>query len=167
MPGQVSAAVGLEQTLNGMSFFASTGLISIVLLSNLRVLLSNPAGSGRIMLVTSTVYFSSIASGAFHIWGNPTTNLPTTVKKVNNCYGSVTQSFPAGVGLLKADTGAALSGGTDTGVDLDAGANNPFTQETETTPFILGPGCSIGINLPAVAAVNAHVNFAWLEMPGF
>lgn len=144
-----------DEIATGRFYIVGTGRMSLSVAGNVRALIANPAGSGRIIGIAGIVVFGTATSWA-NIYKNPTAGLPATaIRPVTNALiGPPTT--PATV-QVTADTNAttALSGGTDTGVVLGSGSGN---REPITAPFQLWPGQSIGFNVPFAGAADATIS---------
>lgn len=163
-PSQATVqSVDYLSATSGTMFMAGSGNQAIALLSNFRMLISNPTASGKVMYIREMDIFSTVSLSSIHMWINPTV-VPTTVRPVTNA-NIVASGNPSAVGVVKADNNAtALSGGTDSGLDYGAGAN--AFETILLGPLVLHPGQSIGLNAYAVAAVNLTVLFRWTELTG-
>lgn len=147
------------QASNGEAFLGGTGMLTLTVAGNVRMLLSNPTGSGKTMYVSKLDVFSS-AVGFGELFVNPTVGLPTVLMKSNNVYFG----YPTtAVGTLHADTSTttALSGGVDAGVSIGVGSNALTVYQLP--PIIIPAGVSLGIQLPFTGAANASVNAYWWE----
>lgn len=145
--------------LSGQVFLSGTGELTLSVAGNVRMVLQNPAGSGKQLYVEKLDVFSS-AVGFAELLVNPTAGVPTAVRPANNVnFGSAAVA----VGRVLADTSAttALSGGIDSGVSVGVGVN--VLTRYELAPIIVPPGVSLGIQLPFTGAANASVNIYWLE----
>lgn len=150
----VTAAVAQQRF-----FLAGSGRLSLSVAGNVRATITNPAGSGRNMMLARLVSFGTGTAWAT-ILINPTTGLPATAARphLNAIVGAA-----GGAGVMKVDTDTtvALGGGTDTGIVLGSGANN--RNPVDLPPIILTPGLTMGINIPFAGAADATLSLYWFE----
>jgi hypothetical protein len=157
--GTVFAASFVEQAAReGRAFVASTGRTTLSVAGNFRATLTNPAGSGRNLLVYR---WSSMATnvGFARIRVNPTTGLPATVRPSS----AQLVGGAAAVGVLRSDTDAtvALAGGTDTGIDIGIPPNGRTVLDFP--PMIVPPGNLLGVNVPFTGAADSVLTLYWVE----
>lgn len=148
------------RVLSGQLFLAGTGNLTLSVAGNVRMVLQNPAGSGKSLYIVKLDAFAT-AVGFAELLVNPTAGVPTAARPVNNAmFGALT----AAVGLLFADTSAAtaLSGGVDSGVSVGVGNNNLTSYPLP--PLVVPPGVSLGLALPFTGSANATVNLFWYEV---
>lgn len=159
MPADFRFTTIEAEAVSGELFLAGSGELALSVAGNVRLLLENPAASGKTLYVVRLDSFATAASFA-ELLVNPTAGLPAAERVANNVnLGSAI----AAVGKVFADTSAttALSGGVDTGVSVGVGAN--VATPHPLPPLILPPGSSLGLALPFTGAANASVNVYWYE----
>lgn len=145
----------------GQVFTASSGKhdAGAVGSTTIRLTLGNPVGSGRTMHVYRLDLFSSAQFAFFSFLINPTTALPTTARTVNNHFVghpnvSVAKAF--------ADVGAAMSGGSDSGIIIPVPSGNANKIKLEA-PFIISPGITLALQATFAAATSTVVTADWTE----
>lgn len=127
--------------------------------TTMRGLLRNPTGSGKTIYVYCLESWSSGQTGYGSLLINPTGSLPTTAKTVNNTYVGYPNSPAAQVFF---DTGAAMTGGTDSGltVPIPAGVINKVCLDA---PFVLSPGVQLGLQAPFGGGTTAVITLYFWE----
>lgn len=145
----------------GRAFFSSSGQQATGSLgtTTLRGTLQNPSTSTKRLFVYALDVWSSSATGYGSLLINPTAGLPAAAKVVNNTY--VGHSNPAN-GLVKFDAGAAMTGGSDSGVAIPA-PSGVFNKIMLDAPVILSPGVIMAIQAPFGAATTVVVTLYWFE----
>lgn len=142
------------------SFIAGSTKTTIGLTGYFKATLENPAGSGVRVYIDRFAIFATVGNVYGHLYVNPTAGLPTTVKKSNN----VSLGAADGTLVVKTDTSStALSGGTDTGLDI--GIAMAVHTEYLLPPFSIAPGTVLGLNVPFLAVCAATMNVTWWEEP--
>lgn len=150
-----------SEAVNMQRFFlAGSGKLTLAAAGNVRGTISNPAGSGRNILVARLAGLGTGTAWA-RLRVNPTTGLPATAARptINAIIGGA-----APVGILKVDTDLVtpLGGGTDTGIDIGMPASARVSLDMP--PMILSPGVSLGINIPFTGAADAALSVYWAEI---
>lgn len=143
----------------GKGFIWSSGVMSVtVALSNMKVMIKNPVGSGKTLHVYSIVVDNGAtveAYGAVRV--NPTTNLPTTSKGTGSNLYAGHPNTNGGIEVFADAAGTAMGGGT-----LVSSAFLPPDQENELlkngTIYIIPAGVSVGINIPYLSLLNSVNN---------
>jgi hypothetical protein len=160
-PLNSAAQATLEgHAIGGTAFLTGTGNIAMSVAGNVRMTISNPAGSGKtVYIVRLSAFATAAAFGELLI--NPTAGLPVAARAVNNL---LVGSAVAAVAQVKVDQSAttALSGGTDTGVAF--AVPNGTMHIAELPPLVIPPGVTLGIAVPFAGAANASVNVYHYEV---
>ena len=143
------------------SYMSGTGVQTAALASNLRAILTNPAGSGKYLYVYGFTAQSTVAA-TLTLRINPTTGVPTTARTpTNKLIGG-----PAASATMFADlsTTTPLGGGSLSSSELMLPPNNPRIVELDH-PLRIGAGVTLGIAVPLSAAGSVNVNVSWWEDP--
>lgn len=148
----------LPYAQRGELWFAGTGIASFTTSQYLRVLFSNPIGSGKKIYVTLLRFFADrTAFVSTHV--NPTTDLPVLSRMING--GLLGLSY-AGVTTFKSDVSSLpMSGGVtaSTCFALGSGSDSQIPG-----PFILDPGMSVGLNCASSGLTTGFCNIRWIEI---
>jgi hypothetical protein len=165
MASSVSETPEYQAVLSSTLFIASSTTTSLALLTSLRALISNPAGSGKIGLIYQLDIFATAPGCSAQLFIDPVSNLPTTVRPSMNA--NVDGNNTGSVLVFKADNGSAMAAGTtgtDTKIYIPLGTS--FRESIELPPFIIRPGHALGINIPVLVAASVAVNARWMEYNG-
>ncbi len=147
-------------TKQSRTFAASSDLLPVTAFGRIRLALTNPTGSGRLIhLIAMTATNASTMPGSIKVWHNPTSGIPTTVAPVaaKNCYMLATpNAIQVGKAICYADVGGAFAtlsaGNTALPAMLGGSAFPPLglpAQSHETynlSPFLLDPGTTMGFD---------------------
>ena len=161
--GRRSEDMGMGQYVKGGYLWMSgTNKMAVGATSVLKVTMSvAPAQPKAITIIGVSLYADSEVFTDIHI--NPTTNLPTTAKRVDNAILGLPYT---GVCTFKADMSAAaspLSGGTITGVSFAVGEATGGGHDSPSS-IIIQPGYVIGFNTVTTGATNIMMNVSWVEV---
>lgn len=148
-----------HQTASGWSFISGSSMTAVGIGASLRFTIANPSGSTRSCFVSIISAYSTQQAFA-RIRINPTTNLPSTARPEINL--STSSSNVANC-QVAADVGAAMTGGTDTGIDLAFSANT--WVDTLARTFLIAPGTTFAISVPITIAASVDLVAAWYEQP--
>lgn len=156
------AAVGL-----GRAYILGTGQVQLGLAGSVKLLLENPAGSGRIATLAGFTGFSTNSGWAFVV-RDPTGGLPTAAPRVGLRLNDPPAGYPpAGeppTSVLRAESGTSeLTGGTATGIDIGLPNGNRF--DVSPIGLLLYPGQSVGVNSSFGAATDIEVGMFVVEEP--
>lgn len=145
----------LPYTLSNRLHITGSSILAVSSNNYAKCLLSNPAGSGKTVIVLQKILFSD-ATIFVEFYVNPTAGLPTTSRLIN-----LTSATYAGVTTFKSDTDATpMSGGTKLDHPLGAGG----VEVVSHTPFLVPPGTNIGFSALASGQRNIYINVLWLEV---
>lgn len=145
----------------GLFYISGSGQISLTVGSNVRSTVRNPTGSGRLVhIVALETFATATAYGTVYL--NPTTNLPDATAERPKLSARPAIA-PAPVVQVRANTGAALSGGTATGLIVPAAAGP--ARRIDLPPITLDPGQSLGVNIPFSGAAETVFTVFVLEQP--
>lgn len=148
-----------DEVAAGRFYVAGSGRLSLSVAGNVRGLVTNPANSGRLMVLVLLTEFGTGRSWT-EIYRNPTTGLPTALRPVNNALLGVATDAAVGELRVDTDTTVALSGGTNTGIVIGTG---PDRRNEIKAPFNLFPGETLGVNVPFAGAADATLSLYWVE----
>lgn len=150
---------GVSKVDQARSFMAGSGLLTTGIGSSIRATLENPGGSGKNLYVYSFTAFSSAVS-TLQLRIQPTTNLPAGVRTpTNKIIGG-----PAPSALMKADLGAAMTGGTVASTELRLPAGVRVEVDFDQ-PIRMAPGVMLGIGWSVGVGGDMNVNVSWWEDP--
>lgn len=148
----------LPYAQRGELWFAGTGVVNFTTAQYLRVLFSNPLGSGKIIYINLLRFFAD-RTAFVSVMLDPTTDLPVTSKLIT---GAILGVPYAGVTSFKSDIAAVpISGGVaaSTCFALGSGSDSQIPG-----PFILNPGRTIGLNCSAGGLTTGFSNIRWIEI---
>lgn len=147
-----------DQIAQGNGFMWTTGMMGVTgLLSNMRILIDNPANSGKNLHVFSLLADNATTTpvyGAVRI--NPTTNLPTTSKGQGSNLFVGNPKTSGGIEAYADVFGSAIGGGTLIGHGF-----LPPESETDLLTeavYIVPPGVKIGVTIPYVISLGTVNN---------
>ncbi|MDP9366283.1 MAG: hypothetical protein M3Q10_19020 [Chloroflexota bacterium] len=142
-------------------YFAGTGRMPIPLAGYGRIWLGNPARSGKRVVIYKFVMFGD-ATLYPHIYVDPTAGLPPA-----SAARAVTPAWIGGapsVAEFRSDASAgALSAGTGADAQIDYASPANAREVVDLPPVVLGPGRSIGLNVPAPTAAVFDLTMYWTE----
>jgi hypothetical protein len=164
MASSVSETPEYQAVLNSTLFMASSTTISLALLTSLRVLISNPSGSGKVGLISQLDIFATAPGCSAQLFIDPSSNLPTTVRPSMNA--NVDGNNTAANLVFKSDNGSAMAAGTGTDTKIYIPLGTSFRESIELPPFVIRPGHALGINIPVLVAASVAVNARWMEDNG-
>lgn len=140
----------------GRAYLTGTGRVALAVAGNVRATVTNPANSGRRVVVARLGAFVT-ATAFIDVLRNPATGLPAAAvrPKTNHLLADATTAaqLPAGVAELRVDTDTTtpLGGGTPTGLVLGLGT----ARRTDLTiGLILWPGEVLGFAAPFSGAAD-------------
>lgn len=161
--GRRSEDMGVGQYIkNGYFWMSGTNKVAVASGSVLKVTLTVASAQPKTITIVGTTLVSD-ASVFTDIHINPTTALPTTVKRVENAI--MDGRTYAGVATLKADVALAaspLSGGTVASASMGVGSTTGGTEAFPGSIIVL-PGFTIGFNTVTTVASNIMMTVAWIE----
>lgn len=151
-----------SQVQAGRLRLSGSGRLSLSVAGNVRGTLTNPAGSGKTILIPRVSVFGTATSWPA-LYLNPTTGLPgSAVRPITN--GILGAAYPS-VGEVRVDTSAttSLAGGYDTGIVIAGGGGTRNVLDW-SDPLVLPEGVVLGMNVPFAGAADASFNIYWLEV---
>jgi len=136
-----------QQIEAGKGFMWSTGVLTVTAaLSNLRMMIDNPANSGKTLYIYSVIADNANdieAYAAFIV--NPTGNLPTTLRS-SGANQKIGTAGASGISVYADAAGSAITGGV-TAAQIFTPANSR-TEYIDESIFILPAGNKLAINAP-------------------
>lgn len=167
MPGNISRQPDdpfLVEGLRGEWFSSGRGPVDIPTMESVNLLIKNPLGSGKLVMIHRYRVHVTSASEYIDIVVNPTTTLPVTAAtSANRRVG-----MPNGVAIVTMDVDpVAMSGGTPLPYSIPVEtASQTFTEFKIYPSIILPPGFSIGTSFTnASGGVSKMVNLLdWREV---
>ena len=168
MPGSFSRQLDdpfLAQGIAGQWFASGRGPLDIPTMQSVNLLIANPPGSGKLILIHRYRVHVTSAAEYITIQVNPTTTLPMTVAgSPNRRIGA-----PAGVAIVTMDVNAvAMGGGTLLPYEIPVETSErTFTEFLMYPAIILPPGFSIGTSFTNTSEGSSKiVNLLdWREVP--
>lgn len=156
---------GVLRAINSNAYLGGSAVQSTT--NSLRGLLRNPAGSGRVLVVSFIIVAHDEGNSVvdMEIIRSPTTNLPTTAQNVMN-FNIIDEQQEEPQGQLLIDTGSGMSG-NEADIFVPTQGNNP-NPLTLTTPLLVWPGLSVGANFDiggTLSSADAAMSVAWVEIP--
>lgn len=151
----------IEENLRGQWFNTGRGPLNVPNGSALRMTLQNPVGSGKNLYVYQFSSWADTVPEAINILINPTTNLPTfALTGTSNRIGA-----PDGSGLVKADVGPPMTGGTTVPFSLPTAQDVGLTVNTVEQTLIIPPGVIMGAHMSNASggASNMLLVIDWRE----
>lgn len=153
--------VGVAQfATSGYMWFSGTGRVAVANNNFLKATIALAADAPKTITIVRT---SLITTGAAftHMMVNPTTDVPTTVKRVDNAI--LDARTYAGKVTCKVDTGVTeMTGGTLLPVTLGSGGAGRVDAEHT---LILRPGFTFGFDTISQGAFTMAFNVYWVELP--
>lgn len=149
----------MSAAVSGNAYFVTTGsaLLSIGIGSNLRLVFSNPSGSGKTCRIIGVDAYSSVALQQATYWVNPTTTLssPTTLTPVKR-----NPSGSAAIATVQYDTnGTAMTGSSGSTSFYMTSNGRELTRN-----FVVPANSKIGVNIATTLGVNVTLGFYWYEV---
>lgn len=166
----VDAIAGLQRSLaaisvdvrKGNTFMAGSGRLVLTRAGYVRATVANPAGSGRMCVITQVTGYLATGPAFASVILNPTTGLPSAQERlaVNTVLGG-----PPGVGVVSADVDedVPLGGGTESGIAFGLPEGGRF--EIALPNLRIPPGVTLGLNLPMTQATEMSMAMYWWEEP--
>lgn len=161
MPLYVSNPAEVD-LMQGRAFIASTGKITTLQAQSVAVLFSNPATSGKAIVVSAITIMNDITQATWaDMFVNPTTGLPTIrIHMTKNAVFTVANNNNGSVLEVRAATGTL--GGVPISLQL---AVQPSHREVfSQAPFVIHPGVSVGLNLNFKGAGSGEVSAYYREV---
>jgi hypothetical protein len=154
----------IDEGLSGRWFGSGSGPITVAGGQAARFNVTNPLGSGKLILIHRYRIHVTTASEYVAVIVNATTNLPATVvPSLNRRVGS-----PTGVAQIRHDAGVVMTGGTALPyqIPIQVGSTT-FTEFIIHPTIIVPPGASIGTNFANTTGGNSQVVslLDWEEIP--
>lgn len=145
----------LPYALSGRLHISGSTVLAVSANNYSKMLLTNPVGSGKTLVVLKLHLFSDTAIFV-DFYANPTTGLPVTNRGITLVGGTY-----AGVTTFKSGTDATpMGGGVKSDITLGAGSG---VETVVDTPFMVQPGVSLGFSALASGQRNVYMNPVWLE----
>lgn len=127
-------------SIDGAVYMASSQQIEAGSGETIRFLLENNSTDKTIRVFRLVTTLDSGPLWA-RMFINPDTNLPTTERAISNA--NIASSSTSDARLL-ADSGSAMSGGTDTGIEFGL----PTGERAKDVMISIPPQTSVGVNIP-------------------
>lgn len=145
---------------SGQGWLASTDYTALTLNKYLRMVISNPTGSGKTFYIYNlNAFVSSVGGTNLKIYRNPTTTLSgTSVTPLNqHFYDGIFTS----VASVNFDTSTNdLSGTVEKFIPQISGQDNNYDNEL----YVVSAGWSLGISGKALLSTNMLLTIDWVEI---
>lgn len=147
--------------LTGRLWYVGSGRLSLSVAGNVRALITNPAGSGRRLLIERLIGLATSTVFA-DLRRNPTTGLPVGTRTPVNARPTAPVAPSVAVVAVDISPTTALGGGTSTGIVIGVPGGSRLDW-----PFVfdLDPGESLGFNMPFAGATDASFTVKLKERP--